>query len=190
LLGVKGKLLETALAQTRTLGSAKCLYLPAWQRFVGVVWQFLEPQTLSSQHRKQILIPNALYGLTRADDDIADFRLKFSVRLEDIGRLDHYWREAVSGQLRTLSRRALLVNLLPAEHNAVIKDVDHVAHVSFVTADGAHAAGHAAKAVKGMVARAILKDGEQILNSFSWQGWRSTKTESGWRVAAPRSSQP
>lgn len=84
----------------------------------------------------------------------------------------------------------MVVDLLPQEHAAVVDwerlgGATDVVRVGFLRADGAGAAGHAAKAAKGRFARALLDHGIARAPRFSWEGWRAVPTESGFAVLAP-----
>lgn len=159
----------------RSLAAGTAPGLPAWRRFNGVVWEHLDPATLPPAARRRIVVPSAQLGLVRGDDQVPDFRLKFSVSVGDLGRLDRWWRDALTD---VLSRtRGPIVDLLPNEHAAAL-DLTRlgrrrVVRVAFVAADGAGAAGHAAKAVKGLLARAVLLGGLDAADGFAWRGWIS-----------------
>ena len=190
-LGVRGPLLDRALVASDQLTRGRAPILPAWQRYEGVVWQHLDPATLRSAQRRRILVPSALYGVTTAEDPIADYRLKFDVRLEGVGRLDDFWRGAVTEAVVAVAHKGPVINLLPAEHDRAL---DHdelsrrcdVVTVTFVSASGAGAAGHAAKAVKGVVTRVLIQDGLDALEGFTWEGWTSRRVADGYAVRAPR----
>jgi hypothetical protein len=82
------------------------------------------------------------------------------------------------------------VNLLPREHEAAIeiealRDEGRLQTVRFMQANGYGAAGHDAKAVKGIVARALLRHGLSALEGFTWEGWTSMCDEGEWRIVAP-----
>jgi len=193
ILGVRGPLLERAREATQALGTRRALVLPAWQRYEGVVWQHLDPATLRPTQRRCVLVPSALYGLTTAEDNIADYRLTFGVRLAGVGRLDDYWRPSLTAAVIGHVKRGTVVNVLPVEHdNALdhdqLSDACNVVTVRFLSASGSGAAGHAAKAVKGVVARLCLTDGLDALDGFTWQGWRVRRTPRGYDVTAPASS--
>ena len=54
LLGVTGEHLARALdANTALIGAPT---LPAWQRYTGVVWDHLDPATLTTEQRRRILV--------------------------------------------------------------------------------------------------------------------------------------
>jgi cytoplasmic iron level regulating protein YaaA (DUF328/UPF0246 family) len=169
--GVRGELAQRAIEATEALIEGRALALPAWRRFTGVVWEHLEPATLPAPLRRRVLVPSGLLGLCRATDPVPDFRLKLSVSLPGVGRLDRYWRPKLAGSLART--RGSIVDLLPNEHAAAV-DLEalgrRVLAVSFVDAGGA-AVGHDAKAVKGEVARAVLLDGIDALDGFAWKGW-------------------
>jgi cytoplasmic iron level regulating protein YaaA (DUF328/UPF0246 family) len=152
--------------------------LPAWQRFTGVVWKHLDPATLPPAARQRLVVPNALLGLCRGHDPVPEFRLKFSVSLPALGRLDRWWRPALTEAIgRT---RGPIVDLLPLEHAAAVDLPERrVVRVRF------GGRGHDAKAVKGLVARAVLLEGVDALDGFAWQGWTASPTDEGVFVTPP-----
>jgi cytoplasmic iron level regulating protein YaaA (DUF328/UPF0246 family) len=173
--GVRGDLARRAAEASDALVEGWAPSLPAWRRFTGVVWEHLDPATLAAPVRRRVLVPSGLLGLCRATDPVPDFRLKLSVSLPDIGRLDRFWRpKLVDALART---RGTVVDLLPNEHAAAV-DLGHlgtrVLSVTFVDAGGA-AIGHDAKAVKGELARALLLHGIDALDKFAWKGWTAER---------------
>jgi cytoplasmic iron level regulating protein YaaA (DUF328/UPF0246 family) len=113
--------------------------------------------------------------------------LKFSVAPPGLGRLDRWWcAELTAALART---RGPIVDLLPNEHAAAL-DLGslgrrRVVRVSFVDAGGSSAVGHAAKAVKGVLARAVLVDGIDALDGFRWGGWQARMVGDDVLVSAP-----
>lgn len=189
-MGVRGALFEPTLASMREIVGGRDRTLPAWQRYRGVVWQHLEPATLSRTQRERLLVPSGLYGLTSANDAIADYRLKMNVRLDALGTLSSYWRPYVTALVRDLPRGSTVVNALPREHAAAcdftkIATRHKVVHLDFVTPDRARAAGHVAKAAKGTFVRFILDRGLEYATSWRWEGWRVREVESGLEIIAP-----
>ena len=177
ILGVRGPLLERAEAATELLCSGSAPVLPAWQRYTGVVWSHLEPQTLDAELLRRALVPSGLLGLTLGTDPVPDYRLKMSVALAGLGRLSSFWRDDLTALVARRCAGEVVVNLLPAEHaNAfdwpLLGERCEVLEVRFLTGDRRAAAGHAAKAVKGALARALLCDGEAALEKFSFDGWK------------------
>lgn len=187
LFGTEGPLADRAADAALALAEGAARSLPAWQRFTGVVWEHLDPATLPPTERRRIVVPSAQLGLVRGDDPVPDFRLKFSVSLDGVGRLDRWWRPLITEALR--GTRGPIIDLLPNEHAAAV-DLSgfgrrRVVRVEFVTANGTGAAGHAAKAAKGMLARTILLGGLEALPGFSWRGWRAEPVGTGFVVRAP-----
>lgn len=175
--GAGGELAERAAEAARAVVAGTARALPAWQRFTGVVWQHLDPATLPSADRRRIVVPTGLLGLCRGNDPTPDFRLKLSVSLPGLGRLDRWWRPRLTEALAT--GRGPIVDLLPVEHAASL-DLGalgrrRVVRVGFAAADGGGAAGHAAKAVKGILARRIILEGLDVVDGFTWQGWRAER---------------
>jgi len=167
LLGVGGEhLLRAQSANTSLLGART---LPAWQRYTGVVWDHLDPETLPAAARKQIVVVSGLLGLVRGDDPVPDYRLKMGANLAPLGKLSTWWREAITIEVTRLARRHVIVDLLPQEHRAAWDrssdlPVDAIS-VSLVDPTG-KPGGHFAKAAKGELARAILLDGLGALDTW------------------------
>jgi hypothetical protein len=190
-LRVHGALLERALLASHALVEHRARYLPAWRRYNGVVWSHLEPSSLNVGHRRRILVPSGLYGVTTAQDAVADYRLKMNVGLGPTGGLATFWRPWLTPTLATHCAGAAVVNLLPGEHASAIKmeslaKVSHVIDVRFLSLGEDVVAGHEAKAVKGVLARQILLEGVRALETFSWQGWRTRlEDDQRWRLTRP-----
>ncbi len=187
-LKVRGPFLDRAKMAMRDHATGRELYLPAWQRYEGVVWSHFDPGTLSVSQRRRVLIPSGLYGLNRADDCIGDYRLTMNVSVPGVGNIANFWRESVTRALASTKRP--IISLLPNEHLAAISNDDktllrRVTHISFVSANGEKAAGHDAKAVKGIFARAIVEKGVETISSFEWKGWTSKPVGESWCVVAP-----
>jgi cytoplasmic iron level regulating protein YaaA (DUF328/UPF0246 family) len=189
LFGTDGALADRAVDAVRALAAGTSPSLPAWRRYTGVVWEHLDPATLPAPARRRIVVPSAATGLVRGDDPVPDLRLKLSVSLPELGRLDRWWRPALT-ELLLAHGRGPIVDLLPGEHAAAIDiaavgERRRVVRVAFVAADGAGAAGHAAKAAKGVLARAVLLDGVDAIHGFVWEGWRAGRDGDHIVVRAP-----
>ena len=190
LLNARGPLLERALESTKHLADERVPRLAAWQRYSGVVWSHLDPATLAPVLRRRLLIPSSLYGVTTAEDRIADFRLKMNVGVAPLGTMASFWRPKVTAVLSAHSRRSTIVNLLPGEHEAAL-DLPQLARtrrvvsVKFIDGVGGTTVGHDAKAVKGILVRPLLLEGLDALSSFEWQGWRSVRAEGAFHIVSP-----
>lgn len=160
-LGARGDLLNRARAANRSLIGAATL--PAWRRFSGVVWEALDPETLRAPARRRaeagILVVSAVTGVSAWNDPVPDFRLKLSVSVPPIGRVATFWQSPLSTALNDRLAGHTVVDLLPNEHRAAwIPDPDRCELIRPVlaTPDG-KPAGHAGKAAKGRLARALLE---------------------------------
>jgi uncharacterized protein len=187
MMNARGPLLERAIETTRQLADERVARLAAWQRYSGVVWAHLGPATLTPQQRRRILIPSSLYGVTTAEDRIADFRLKMNVGVAPLGTMATFWKSRLTPVVAAHAKRATIVNLLPLEHEAALDMGElsrsrRVIRVQFIDGVGG---GHDAKAVKGVLARTLLVEGLDALSSFAWQGWRSISREEGFQVISP-----
>jgi uncharacterized protein len=167
LLGVSGDHLRRAQAANSSLIGAPTL--PAWRRYTGVVWEHLDPATLTTAHRKRILVVSGLLGLARADDPVPDYRLKMGTSLPSLGKLSTWWRAPVTCEIAEASRRKVVVDLLPQEHRAAWDPTAtpgvRALRISLVDPSGAPA-GHFAKAAKGRLARSILLDGIDAIDGW------------------------
>lgn len=172
ILGASGGLLASARASNRALLGAPTL--PAWQRFNGVVWDHIGITDLSpraiTRARDGVIVVSALTGLSAWDDPVPDFRLKLSASCPPMGRLATFWRDALSAELNDHLHGHTVVDLLPNEHRgAWVPNPTRYELVrpTLATADG-KPAGHAGKATKGKLARALLESSnvEAVLGSF------------------------
>jgi cytoplasmic iron level regulating protein YaaA (DUF328/UPF0246 family) len=186
LLGVRGPLLERAMASSRLVVAGRAPVMPAWQRYSGVVWTHLDPFTLSEAERVRVIVPSGLYGVTTGEDPVADYRLKMNVSLSPLGSLAAFWRPRLTDALKGHVAGAVVVNLLPKEHAASIDEPAlrtfcELVTVRFEDAGGA-AVGHAAKAIKGALARELLTGGVDALRTFGSDHWRVAARDDGFVV--------
>jgi cytoplasmic iron level regulating protein YaaA (DUF328/UPF0246 family) len=172
MLGASGPLLARAREANRTLIGAPTL--PAWRRFSGVVWEHLDPPTLGAGARRRaqqgVVVVSAVTGLSAWDDPVPDFRLKLSASVPPVGNVATFWRVPLSETLNDRLAGHTVVDLLPNEHRAAwIPEPDRYRLVrpSLNTPDG-KPAGHAGKAAKGGLARALLHGGDfdRVLADF------------------------
>jgi uncharacterized protein len=159
LLGVRGLNLERALAGWVELESAPCL--PALQRYSGVVWSALSPETLDPAGRRRlnrrVLIPSGLFGLVAANDPLPAYRLKMGARVPPIGSLAAFWRPHITPLIAARAGKGWVIDLLPNEHAAAI-DFTQLRHLRVEILDGGgRAIGHMGKSLKGLLARAIIE---------------------------------
>lgn len=171
LLGVRGDHLMRALSANTSLVGAPSL--PAWKRYTGVVWDHLDPASLTAAQRRQLVVVSGLLGVVRADDPTPDYRLKMGANLPPLGKLSTWWRADVSATINRFAgartkRPRMIVDLLPQEHRAAWRPDERVAGVSirFVDASGGSGA-HFAKAAKGRLARSILEHGPSAIDDWT-----------------------
>jgi cytoplasmic iron level regulating protein YaaA (DUF328/UPF0246 family) len=189
-LNAKGELLERAIEASNDVVQGRPLLAPAWRRYEGIVWNHLDPVTLSPAQRRRVLVPSGLYGLLSSEDPIADYRLRMNVRLKPLPTLAQFWRPIVTPLLKDRAKNATIVNLLPQEHAASVdfhslSESHEVVAVHFVTKDEKRAVGHDAKAIKGILARHVLTNGLEEIELVEWRGWRVRRQGSDVFVAAP-----
>jgi uncharacterized protein len=178
--GIKGSAHVAAVAANRRTVGGPCL--PAGQRYQGVVWDHFGATGLDPD-AAGVVVVSALTGVARLGDPIPDYKLKMSARLDPLGGLARLWRAPVTAAVRAWAADAdLIIDLLPGDHARTVAFDElrrPVLHVAFTTATGL-AAGHDAKAAKGMVARHLVHlpdDPLGALADFSWEGWRGRATD-------------
>lgn len=173
LLGVSGQHLARAQESNRELDGAPTV--PACERYTGVVWGHLSPDTLSAKARTRavdsVVVVSGLLGLVGFDDPVPDYRVKMGASLKPMGKLSTWWRDPLSTTLNDWADGRVVIDLLPNEHRAAWTPSDsmreHVV-VSFVEKSG-KVAGHDAKAAKGLLARHLLeKPGDPMEALRSW----------------------
>lgn len=187
----RGALLERALHATNEVVLGRSALAPAWRRYEGIVWGHLDPSSLTSALRRRVLVPSGLYGLLCSEDPIADYRLRMNVRLQPLPSLAQFWRPIVTPLLHDRAKNTTIVNFLPQEHAASIDfrslEGSHVVvNVHFVANDEKRAVGHDAKAIKGVLARHVLTDGLDAIESVRWRGWCVRRHGSDVYVSAPQ----
>ena len=155
-----------------------------------MVWSHLDAGSLTAAQRRRLLIPSGLYGVTTGADPIADYRLKMNITLKPLGSVANFWCPDVTSSLVDHTAGSVAVNLLPREHAACVQwtrlsRTTRIVDVMFVRADGQSAAGHDAKAVKGVLTRALLDHGLGAFDTFEWRGWHLHREGDLVRVVAP-----
>jgi hypothetical protein len=134
------------------------------ERYCGVVWEHFDVDSMSSRARRladsNVQIVSALGGLFRGGEPIPDYRLKMGSRLPTLGKLSAWWRPRLAPIAAERFARHTVVDLLPNEHSAALDPAGialHTVRVRFRSPSGAAAAGHAAKAAKGLLARSLFE---------------------------------
>ena len=174
---VRGPLFERAHDAMLALLAGPVALRPAWQRYSGVVWSHLEPETLRPAQRRRLIVPSGLYGLNAGDDLIADYRLKMSAQLRG-SSVATLWRPVIASSLARHAKGRVVYDLLPVEHRSAL-DAAGLGATRMITVTFRHGgdgrlAGHDAKAAKGAFARHLL---DHDAESFSWHGWRARVNE-------------
>jgi uncharacterized protein len=165
LLGVKGAHLDRALDEWAGIDTAPTV--PAARRYSGVVWGAVDIAGMDAATRRRLLtrvvVPSGLWGLVGAGDAIPAYRLKMGARVGSLGLLSRWWQPRVSPALAVRAGRGAVIDLLPQEHAAAI-DPSALRRGALVRVEivddgpaGRRSVGHAGKAVKGRLARAILE---------------------------------
>ncbi len=166
LLGVGGRHLTRALTEWDELDDGPVM--AAGLRYNGVVWTALDLTTLDRAGRRRldqrVLVPSGLWGLVAASDPIPAYRLKMGVRVPPIGSLAAFWRPLITPIIDRRAAGGWIIDLLPAEHASAI-DTGALADsrlLSVTLLEGGgpgprRVIGHAGKALKGRLARAIIE---------------------------------
>jgi uncharacterized protein len=133
---------------------------PAAEVYAGVLYERLGLAQLSATARERVLIASALWGVLRPEDRIPYYRLSAKARLTGIGPLAGFWRPALTAALPDREGE-LIVDMRSGAYAAAWKPrrATLVAVRAFSQSGGARKpVSHMAKAVRGEVARALLRE--------------------------------
>lgn len=131
----------------------------AGEVYTGVLYDRLGLPELSARARQRVLIASALWGVVRPDDRIPYYRFSAKARLEGIGPLAAYWRPALAAALPD-EEGSLVVDMRSGAYAAAWKPQrsELLAVRAFREEGGRRKpVSHMAKAVRGEVARALLR---------------------------------
>jgi len=132
---------------------------PAAEVYTGVLYDRLDLPGLSARARGRVLIASALWGVLRPDDRIPYYRFSAKARLDGIGPLAAYWRSALAATLPDVEG-SLVVDMRSGAYAAAWKPkrAELLAVRAFSEEGGKRKpVSHMAKAVRGEVARALLR---------------------------------
>lgn len=173
LLGLSGTRLNSAIAANRNLSNSP--YLPACDRYTGVLYAHLDPSSLSVKAREfakeSLITVSALGGLFGFQDPVPDYRLSMNSRLEDLGLMHRWWEPALSDQLaKNYGTDAVVIDLLSTEYRAAFTNSRALEwyHVELRAIDG-RPASHDGKAAKGRLVRKILEENDPLSTLSSWE---------------------
>ncbi len=135
---------------------------PAAEVYNGVLYQRLQLSELPAAARrraaKRVLIASALWGFVRLEDRIPYYKLPPSTKLDGVGPLAAYWREALAVAMPDKPGE-IIVDMRSGAYTAAWKP-KHAQLLSvraFREENGERrAVSHMAKAVRGDVTRALL----------------------------------
>lgn len=126
--------------------------------YSGVLYDHLDLPQLPAKARRQVLISSALWGVVRPDDRIPYYRLSAKARLDGVGPIAAYWRQALAAALPDQDG-SLVVDMRSGAYAAAWKPkrATLLAVRAFSEQAGKRKPiSHMAKAVRGEVARALL----------------------------------
>lgn len=145
----------------------KALAAPAAEIYTGILYQRMQLPDLPAAARrraaKRVLIASALWGFVRLEDQIPAYRLPPSTKIDGIGPLAAWWRQALAAALPDEPGETIIdmrsgayaaawkpkrATLLPVRAFREEKGVRRVV-------------SHMAKAVRGDVARALFLAGRE-----------------------------
>jgi hypothetical protein len=140
---------------------------PAAEVYTGVLYQRLDLAGLTATARKRaakrVLIASALWGFVRLEDRIPHYKLPPSTKLEGIGPLAAWWREALMTAMAD-EEGETIVDMRSGAYATMWKPqrATLLAVRAFREENGQRkAVSHMAKAVRGDVARALLLAGRE-----------------------------
>jgi cytoplasmic iron level regulating protein YaaA (DUF328/UPF0246 family) len=126
--------------------------------YTGVLYDRLELPELPKAARRRVLIASALWGMVRPEDRIPYYRFSAKARLQGIGPLSTWWRDAL-GEAMPDQFGDLIVDMRSGAYAAAWKpkQATLLSVRAFSESGGERKpVSHMAKAVRGDVARALL----------------------------------
>jgi cytoplasmic iron level regulating protein YaaA (DUF328/UPF0246 family) len=162
---------------------------PAERIYTGVLYDALGLTTLdASAHRRalsRVAIVSSLYGLLRAGERIAPYRLGGGVSLPGLGGVAAHWRSCLDPAVREAAGRGLVVDLRSSTYAAFWRPAPDLA-ARVVTVRVLHEVdgrrqivSHFNKATKGRLVRAVLEDGRDARTA---PAFARLLTDLGWTV--------
>lgn len=136
---------------------------PAAEVYAGVLYERLELAKLPVAARKRVLIASALWGVVRPGDRIPYYRLSAKARLDRVGPIAGWWRQALAAAMPDRAGE-LVVDMRSGAYAAAWKpqQATLLAVRAFSESGGKRKpVSHMAKAVRGEVARALLESRKQ-----------------------------
>jgi cytoplasmic iron level regulating protein YaaA (DUF328/UPF0246 family) len=131
---------------------------PAAEVYSGVLYDHLGLEKLPARAWKQVLIASALWGVVRPGDRIPYYRLSAKAKLDGIGGLAAFWREALAAAMPDREGE-LVVDMRSGAYAAAWKpkQATLIAVRAFSERGGKRKPiSHMAKAVRGDVAKVLL----------------------------------
>jgi cytoplasmic iron level regulating protein YaaA (DUF328/UPF0246 family) len=135
---------------------------PAAEVYDGVLYKRLGLPGLPKQAQRRVLIASSLWGFVRPGDRIPYYKLPPKEKLEGIGPLARYWRPVLAEAMPDKDGD-LIVDMRSGAYSTMWKPrrAQLVAVRAFTESAGERkAVSHMAKAVRGDVARALLREKE------------------------------
>nr|WP_246400662.1 peroxide stress protein YaaA [Jiangella mangrovi] len=128
----------------------------------GVLYGAFDPATLSAEAarraRRRVVIVSSLFGALRLGDRIPAYRLPVCAHLdglEDVPGLEAYWRARLGAVLTAAAGRGVVVDLRSSSYTPLWRPGPELAERWVLLR--APGSPHAAKATRGLVARALCE---------------------------------
>jgi hypothetical protein len=135
--------------------------MPALQRYTGVVYQFIDYETLKLKRAAQsrLYIVSAMFGLISGGTKIPNYKLSMTPWLTK------HWRNINVRRFEALKKQPVL-SLLSTEFQKALP-IENLLHVDFRVQGGKKAAGHFGKAIKGRFVRFLIENKINNVKDFS-----------------------
>jgi cytoplasmic iron level regulating protein YaaA (DUF328/UPF0246 family) len=144
--------------------------------YQGDVYQYMDPTSWDdvalTNAKNRLLIVSAIYGILRADTQIAPYRLEMINRIADMGSLAKYWADDVTSYVNNLMGEGTILNLASKAYSEVIdrkKLQGQVIDVDFLEegSDGRlKIIAVNAKRARGLMAKAIMQMSEPNIDAL------------------------
>ncbi|MBM4211014.1 MAG: YaaA family protein [Gammaproteobacteria bacterium] len=153
--------------------------------YQGDVYQFMDPKNWDDKAlesaKNRLLIVSAMYGILRANTQIAAYRLEMINHIGEVGSLVKYWSEEVTSYMNGVVQGDIVLNLASKAYSEVVdrkKFKSQIVDVDFLeeSPDGRlRTIAVNAKRARGLMVKAIMHmhaPSIEGLKSLSVRGYR------------------
>ena len=159
---------------------------PAYERYTGVVWEWLDAASLGAVARRRLLasvvVVSPTHGLLAAGEPVGLDPLGYADRLADGTTVAAWWRTRLPPVLEALAEGRVVWDLLPTDHAGVTRLAPRPRRYTLRVERAGRVVSYDSKAVKGALVRHLLVTGDSspsALRAFTHRGYAVVDGDDG-----------